>query len=415
LPLKFQARRASHFELQTYFAFNYAWCHLTEANNASIAKDFEMMHRVDARQNPRRRRALSRVLFAVALTLVVIVILAFERSSDFSKMRPPNSHETFYQYVAFELDAPALCEKLSPSSLIPGGIFIAQSYARSDCYAKIALRYDRPSLCWDARRLGLPAILSEQISPLRCLLNVMRRAPDVGISTYMPAREDLVSIFAEMGYRPEALYHEGITPPLLNIPDAYRRLAGHPDLLPRITALTSAPGSSLAPAEQMHLFELAAHVSNDVSWCIRIPADLLDPATERKPKVPGLFQRDRCILEVASDTRKPDSCKLIPIRADDWPGMMSRRSICEGQASRPPDKYHYGAPPPPTDDETRQIITALGYPLPDVRDVSANEIETAYFYFIWQMSATDKNANNNPATGAARAKFLARVAGLRSY
>jgi hypothetical protein len=412
LPLKFQARRASHFELQTCFAFNYAWCHLTEANNASTAKDFEMTHRVDARQNPHRRPALSRVVFAVALTLVVVVIFAFARSS---KMRPPNSHETFYQYVAFELDDPALCEKLSPSSLIPGGIFIAQSYARSDCYDKIALRYDRPSLCLKARRLGLPAILSEQISPLRCLVNVMRRAPDVGISTYMPAREDLVSIFAEMGYRPEALYREGITPPLLNIPDAYRRLADHADLLPRIAALTSAPSSSLTPAEQMHLFELAAHVSNDVSWCIRIPADLLDPATERKPRVPGLFQRDRCILEVASDTRKPDSCKLIPVRADDWPGMMSRRSTCEWQASRPPDKYHYGAPTPQTDDETRHIIKALGYPLPDVRDVSANEIQSGYYYFIWQMAATNKTANNNPATGAARAKFLSRVAALRSY
>jgi hypothetical protein len=415
LPLKFQARSASHFELQTYFAFNYACCHLTEASNASTAKDFEMMDRVDARQNPRRRPALSLLLFAVALILVVVVILVFDRRSDFSKMRPPNSHETFYQYVAFELDAPALCRKLSPSAVIPAGIFIAQSYARSDCYAKIALRYDRPSLCWNAKRLGLPAILSEQISPLRCFLNVTRRAPDVGISTYMPAREDLVSIFAEMGYRPEELYREGITPPLLNIPDAYRRLARHPDLLNRIAALTSAPGSSLTPAERMHLFELAAHVSNDVSWCVRIPADQLDPATERRSKVPGLFQRDRCILEVASDTRKPDSCKLIPVRADDWPGMMSRRSICEHQASLPPNKYHYGAPTPPTDDETRQIITALGYPLPDVRDVSANEIETACFYFIWQMAATDRNANNNPATGAARVKFLSRVAALPSY
>jgi len=96
-------------------------------------------------------------------------------------------------------------------------------------------------------------------------------------------------------------------------------------------------------------------------------------------------------------------------------GMMSRRSICEQQASRSPDKYHYGAPTPPTDDETRQIITALGYPLPDVRDVSANEIETACFYFIWQMAAIDKNANNNPATMAARAKFLARVVALPTY
>jgi hypothetical protein len=362
--------------------------------------------------NSRRRR---NAIFALFATLVVAGIVAFGWSPDFSKMRGPNPHETFYQYVAFELDDAALCEKLSPSSFIPGGIFIARSYARSDCYAKIALRYDRPSLCWRARRLGTPAVLSEQTSPLSCFVDVMRRAPDLGASTYMPAREDLVSIFAEMGYRPEELYREGITPPLLNIPDAYRRLAEHSDLLQRIAAVTSAPGSSLSPAELMHLFELAAHVGNEVSWCVRIPGDLLDPRTERKAKVPDLFQRDRCILEVASNTRQPDSCKLIPVRADDWRAIMSRRSVCERQAARPPDKFRYGAPTPQTDDETRQIIRVLGYPLPDVSAVSANEIETGDFYFIWQMAATDKAANNNPAAAAARAKFLARVAALPSY
>jgi len=74
----------------------------------------------------------------------------------------------------------------------------------------------------------------------------------------------------------------------------------------------------------------------------------------------------------------------------------------------------YGAPTPQTDDETRQIFRVLGYPLPDVSDVPANEIETGDFYFIWQMAATDKAANN-PAAAAARAKFLARVAALPSY
>ena len=361
--------------------------------------------------NSRRRR---NTIFALFATLVVVGIVAFGWSPDFSKLRAPNPHETFYQYVAFEMDAPALCEKISPSAFIPGGIFIAQSYARSDCYAKIALRYDRPSLCWKAKRLGVPAILSEQTSPLSCFVDVMRRAPDVGVSTYMPAREDLVSILAEMGYRPEELYRERITPPLLNIPDAYRRLAEYPDLLQRIARVTAAPGSSLMPDERMHLFELSAHVSNDIAWCVRIPANRLDPGTERKSKGPSLYQRDRCILEVASNARRPDMCELIPVRPDDWPGMMSRRSICERQAARPPDKYHYGAPTPQIDDETRQIITALGYPLPDLSDVSANEIESSCLYFIWQMAATDKNANNAVAL-AARARFLARVAALPSY
>jgi hypothetical protein len=106
---------------------------------------------------------------------------------------------------------------------------------------------------------------------------------------------------------------------------------------------------------------------------------------------------------------------------------MSRRSLCERQASLPPDKYHYGTLPPQTDAETRQVISKLGYPLPDVREVSANEIEAAYYYFIWQLargeavtnttSARAGNASINPpaAVVAARAKFLARVAALPSY
>jgi hypothetical protein len=60
---------------------------------------------------------------------------------------------------------------------------------------------------------------------------------------------------------------------------------------------------------------------------------------------------------------------------------MSRRSVCEFQAARPPDPYHYGAPPPSSDDEARALITLLGYPIPTVRDVPANEIQTDYFQF----------------------------------
>ena len=98
----------------------------------------------------------------------------------------------------------------------------------------------------------------------------------------------------------------------------------------------------------MCLFDLAAHVSGDVSWCTRIPADLRIPAAAQA-QGPSLFERDRCILEIATNIRTPASCQLIPVRPDDWPGLMSRRSVCEHQASRLPDKYHYGAMPPPTD------------------------------------------------------------------
>jgi hypothetical protein len=357
------------------------------------------------------------VLFLIVSTIAVVGALAYFPTPDFSTMRTPNAHETFYQYVAFELDDSELCEKLSLSAMIPGGIFISPGYARSDCYANIARRYDRPWLCLSAKRLGSFAIFSQQTSRLSCLVEVFRHTPDAGISTYMPSPGDLVSIFAEMGYRPEELYREGITPPLLNLPDAYRRLAQYPDLLERIGRVTNRPRSSprLTLDEQMHLFELAAHVSGDVSWCQKIPADLLEPGAKRNAKGPRLFQLDRCILEIASNRRRPDFCKSIPDHADDWTGPMSRRELCKRQAARPPDKFSYGPPAPDSDEVTRKIISTLGYPLPDVHDVLANQIATAYFYFIWQMSRAGKIAPETESTVAARAKFLAHVAALPSY
>jgi hypothetical protein len=357
------------------------------------------------------------VVLAIASIIAIAAAIAFLPAPDLSAMRAPNAHETFYQYVAFELDAPELCEKLSPSAMLPGGIFIAPSYARSDCYANLARRYDRPRLCLSARRLGSIAIFSQQTSRLSCIVAVLRRAPDAGVSTYMPSPGDLVSMFAEMGYRPEEMYREGITPPLLNLPDAYRRLVKYPDLLDRIGKLTavSSTSAALTPSERILLFELAAHASNDVSWCERIPADLLDPGGKLNPKGPRLFQRDRCILEIASNARRPDLCKSIPDRPDDWRGAMSRREVCKQQASRPPDKYIYGPLAPDSDQDSRTIISALGYPLPDVHDVPAYEIASGYFYFIWQMSRADKVPRDSGPVAAARARYLARVAALPSY
>ena len=413
-----------------------------------------------------------RILVLCGLIAIAIFALGYPPGREFSTIHPPNAHETFYQYIALEFDAPGLCAKVSPSATLPGGFFIAASFTRSDCYAKLARRYDRPSLCWNARRLGSISLLSEQTSRLSCLWDVWHRAPEPNLSTYMPAREDLVAIFAEMGYQPEELYREGVTPPLLDLRDAYARLAQQPDLISRIARVTavSASDRSVAPpapstavgggstphfgnglspisaspsavptaAERYRLDELAAHVSGDVSWCMRISADVPDPGTARELGRPSLFQRDRCILEVASNTRRPASCRLIPERPDDWPGATSRRSVCEFQAARPPDPYHYGAPPPSSDDEARALITLLGYPLPNVRDVSANEIQTDYFEFIWQLAsgraathtrtlanrrtASDAGAAHSLGAGdcpamvaAARARFLARTAALPSY
>jgi hypothetical protein len=110
-----------------------------------------------------------------------------------------------------------------------------------------------------------------------------------------------------------------------------------------------------------------------------------------------------------------------PLRRLARPDEPSTALRTAGRAT--PDKYHYGAPPPRTDTEARDLILLLGYPLPDVRDVSANEIETDYYYFIRRLAAgkaatnlrDSRAATDKPAVVAtARARFLARVAASRS-
>ena len=360
------------------------------------------------------RGVINRRILVPFVTTFAIAAFFYLPGPNRGRTRPPNTNETFYQYIAFELDAPALCGKLSPAAILPGGFFIAQSYARSDCYAKLALHFDHPALCWKAPRLGSLAIFSEQTSRMSCWWQVLRDAPEPNISTYMPNPNELNAIFAAMGYRPDEIYHEGLTPPLLNMQDAFRQLDRQPDLVERIERVTAnaaspAPSAELTPDDRATLFDLAAHVSGDPSWCMRIDADRLDSTASPNSHIPRLYKRDRCVLEIASNKRRPAFCALIPNRGDDRPGPLSYRSLCERQASLPPDKYHYGAEPPDAA-EAQRTITILGYPLPRLHDVPAHEITSAYYYFIWGMARSDL-----AAARAARAKFLDHVAALPSY
>jgi hypothetical protein len=69
-----------------------------------------------------------RILFALALVGLVIVALVYSPAPDPSKTRGPNANETFYQYIAFELDAGAM-PKLSPTAILPGGGLLCQTRA----------------------------------------------------------------------------------------------------------------------------------------------------------------------------------------------------------------------------------------------------------------------------------------------
>jgi hypothetical protein len=154
---------------------------------------------------------------AVVLLVGVIAFLSGITSwpDQIKKMRPASKSEEFYRYVAQEVAEPSLCKKIPGSVRSPGGFFISPSYERSECYEFIAGRTKNPWLCWKVKRLGAFAFLSEQTSMWTCLNHAIHGwNSGIGISQANP-----VDFFAQMGYDPDTLHLEGITPPVVNVKD----------------------------------------------------------------------------------------------------------------------------------------------------------------------------------------------------
>jgi hypothetical protein len=117
------------------------------------------------------------------------------------------------------------------------------AYERSECYDFIAGRRKSPWLCWKVKRLGAFSLLSNQTSMWTCLDHAVRgRNGGIAIP---PA--DLVRLFGQMGYDPDSLHLEGITPPVVSLKDIYRQLPAQPDIATRIEKASGAsdkPSSS---------------------------------------------------------------------------------------------------------------------------------------------------------------------------
>lgn len=166
---------------------------------------------------------MSRLSRGWRVTLLLLVAVAVVMASgirswpdELRGMRPSNRSEEFFRYAAQQLNEPSLCAKIPWTASVPGGFFIAASYERSDCYDFIAARTKNPWLCWRVRRLGAFHLLDEQTSMWNCLSRAIQ-GWNGGIAL-SPA--ELVHAFDELGYTPETLNLEGITPPIGEIPQA---------------------------------------------------------------------------------------------------------------------------------------------------------------------------------------------------
>jgi hypothetical protein len=281
-------------------------------------------------------------------------------------MRRVNREDGIYRYVAQELSEPVICEEIPWSAESPGGFFIAPSYERSNCYAFIAGRTKDLSLCWKVKRLGVFRLLSQQTSMWSCFAGAWRGMhAGVGITP-----DELVSLFNRLGYDPDTLSLEGITPPVVSVKDFYRQLAGRPDIVTRIEKAATAGD----PSNAAYLADMAALVTEKPGWCARIPEDLLLAR-------PRSRFRDWCLFTLATNTRNAGLCRLIPIRTNEADPRLSLQAKCAFQASSPYPSGRYGPETPDSDDQMRAVIAMLHYELPRARDLPPGTVYASYERF----------------------------------
>jgi hypothetical protein len=369
--------------------------------------------------NQRRPRAHSkRWWIALGLGAVAAVYLVGVTTwiDHWRGLRDGNAFEEFYWYMAQQLHEPSICDKISWAAKLPGGFLFAPSYERSGCYAMVAGRDRNRWPCLKVRRLGAQSLFDSQLSMVSCL----RDATKGSQSGTALSGESLVRFFRMMGYEPDELHTEGVTRPIVDVRDIYRRLPEQPDVAARVgaslQALERARGSTARDAtDAAYLGDLAALASRDAGWCQRIPEDL--PLTAQKQHF-----RDWCLFTLAVNLQDGELCRRIPIRpypiarAAELPPehvrqitlQMSLRTQCERQVhSAYPHTARYAPEVPSDDEQTSRLIVLLGYPIPRASSLPVQRLGEAYALFLTVLTGADASLY-----APARRRLIERVKAL---
>jgi hypothetical protein len=216
--------------------------------------------------------------------------------------------------------------------------------------------------------------------------------------------DDLIRFFNEMGYDPDTLHLEGITPPIVNVIDIYRQISKRPDIMTQIGKVAGiSDPSSLTGSSDMqdaaYLDDMAALVTKDSRWCFQIPEDL-PVANEPHPF------RSWCLHKLATNTKNAELCRRIPIPEGTRDPRLSLQATCLFQVNSPYPSNTVYAPEVPMDDaQTRRLIAKLNYEIPRARDLPSEEIYQAYSRFLDEL---EKHLPD-PPHAAARQRLLERV------
>ena len=254
---------------------------------------------------------MNKLIFSISVSLAGLFFICPPSYS--AQPRPANDHEQFYHYVAYEFNEPDLCEKISPRAFLTN----ENERYRAECYYDVATHYGRKDLCAKVT----PIYRNDSIwtgpvdlSPRGCEKRIAKGKDNVA---YALSDQQKIALFSEMGYKPETLYLEGVTPQIgrIDLAGAYSMLGKKDDIMERIKKVVGESGAAVPVEQTEFLYDLAAHVSNDVSWCMRIREDIPSPASKYTSAGQDHF-RDTCIYQIASNTQDKALCDMIPDRPE---------------------------------------------------------------------------------------------------
>lgn len=320
-------------------------------------------------------------------------------------MRAPNSYEMFYHYAAATVDAPELCTKISPNAYLAapwGGGGTQISLERTECYYDTAIRFARQDLCAQVKPISTILFNGSGFSPGQCRREIAKNGPDDSYGIELPAGKELVRIFSQMGYNPETIASEHLVYDPLKLYIAYASLSKKPDIINRVFRLLESPEVNHIPKNQREmLYNLAASVTNDISWCQKIRKDALYPNSKATYHY---YFRDSCIEDVAFNKRDTSLCAAIPDRQpENWVNSVKRdcflRTSHLKQYSKKP---HYSYAIPDDDLEIEQLLKALKYPLPKLTPEQLVDLVQKY------LGAFDTK-RGDPHYKNAREDFIRRV------
>lgn len=342
---------------------------------------------------------------------------------DVASLKRPTERDVLWAYLAFELNEPALCERITQGAYVSAGLFGGELFnqiglKKSQCYADIAMQYRVPQLCDKVTSIRSAYASGGRYSSATCREEVAGfRAGNRSVSS--PSDRLLVVLFRQLGYDIEQLHLEGVTRPAIGVQDLYSGLGRDPAVVARIRQLLARPTSSLSAEDLGYLSHLAAMATGDADFCAAVPARL------HVAEVEAPF-RDWCFYTVASNAWEVRICdRMTPAAAEatviSAKAAGIRPRIAEqmglyakcadiGREGQLKPSGRYSAQVPKDESHVRRLLTALGVVVPLARDWS--EEETARFYRGFLSELSPDRRPPDPVRNAARAKLLSLLLAL---